>query len=576
MSFEHRPSPARVSHAAAAKLPRWMFLALLIAYIVPGLFARDPWTVEDAAAFGVMWTMAHGGAIEWWLPSVAGEPLPQDGPLPFWIGALMIRTFGGIFGDVVAARLVTVLWFAVATTSLWYATYRLTRRPEAQPVAFAFGGEANPRDYGRMLADISVLLMLATIGIVVRLHETVPATASFALVALLLLALAVSLEDVWKGTIGAAVVLAAIALTRGLLPAGALLVAALVFVLSYGRQRALRAVVVVVVAGGLFALWPLGARSATQQSVLYLDAWWQWNLRQFEGPGVDSVLWFVRNVGWYMWPVWPFALWTLWSWRSFLRRPHVLLPLAMTTMAIVAVLISEQPSDRELIVAVPPLVILGAFSVSTLRRAADNLIDWFSLSLFTLALFAIWFYFGAWNAGRPVRMAESVARLVPGLDPSIPVAATLVAIAASLSWIGLAYWRVQIRPPMQWRGPFLAAGGLAAGWVVFISIYAAPLEYSRSYASTAAVLSDQVKRVAAGSCVQGHHLPTGVRAMLAYHGDIQFSPPFAAPTLCRVAIQRDSQRTPSDDEPLAGNWKVAYEFTRRARYDEVFRIWVRN
>ena len=44
----------------------------------------------------------------------------------------------------------------------------------------------------------------------------------------------------------------------------------------------------------------------------------------------------------------------------------------------------------------------------------------------------------------------------------------------------------------------------------------------------------------------------------------------------RVAIQRDSERTTSDDEPLTGGWKVSYEFTRRARYDEVFRVWVRD
>jgi hypothetical protein len=72
--------------------------------------------------------------------------------------------------------------------------------------------------------------------------------------------------------------------------------------------------------------------------------------------------------------------------------------------------------------------------------------------------------------------------------------------------------------------------------------------------------------------VQGHHLPVGIRAMLAYHGGVNFGSQFAA---CHVAIQRDSQRTASDDEPLRG-WRVAYEFTRRARYDEVFRVWVRD
>ncbi len=574
MSFEHRPSPARVSEAAAAKLPRWMFFCLLVAYIAPGLFARDPWSLEDAAAFGVMWSMARGSAAEWWLPSVAGLSLPEEGPLPFWIGALLIRLFGGALGDVDAARLTTVLWFGIATTSLWYATYRLARRPETQPVAFAFGGEASPRDYGRMLADIAVLLMLATFGIVIRMHETVAETALLAFVSVLLLALAVSLEDPWKGTIGAAAALAAIALTRGWLPAGAMTIATLIFVLSFGPQRALRAIVVIALTAVLFSMWPLAARTATEQAGPYFDAWWAWNARQLEGPNAVSFMWLLRNAGWYTWPVWPFALWTLYSWRSFWRRPHVLLPLLMAVAALAALLLGAEPGDRELVAAVPALVILGAFGVSTLRRAADNTIDWFSLALFTLALIAIWLYFGAWNVGAPPRMAESISRLVPGLEPSAPIVTTIIALAATAAWIVLARWRVNVRPPMLWRGPFLAAGGLAVVWVVIVSMYGAPIDYARSYASTANVLAEQVRRVGGDTCVQAHHLPTGVRAMLAYYGSLRFDTEGSAS--CSVAIHRDSQRSQLDDTPPSGNWKSAYEFTRRARYDEVFRVWVRD
>ncbi len=134
-----------------------------------------------------------------------------------------------MLGAVDAARLASVLWFALATSSLWYATYRLARRSEAQPVALAFGGEASPRDYGRMLADIALLLTLATFGIVVRLHETIAETALFAWVSALLLALTVALDEDWKGTVAAGLVLAAAALTRGWLSAGLLAIAAAVF-----------------------------------------------------------------------------------------------------------------------------------------------------------------------------------------------------------------------------------------------------------------------------------------------------------------------------------------------------------
>jgi 4-amino-4-deoxy-L-arabinose transferase-like glycosyltransferase len=576
MSFEHRPSPARVTEAAAAKLPRWMLFALLVAYIAPGLFGRDPWSLEDASAFGVMWTMANGSVADWWLPAVAGERLPEEGPLPFWVGAVFVRLLGGLFGDVTAARLASVFWFAVATSSVWYATYQLARRTEAQPVALAFGGEANPRDYGRMLADISVLLMLATFGIIGRTHEAVAETALFALVGVLVLALALSLEDLWQGTIGAGLVLGAIALTRGWLPAGALMVASLCFVVAYSRQRLLRAAVVVGLAFFTFSLWPLGARSMVpQESAAFMYQWWNWNAYQLRGPNLEGGLWLLRNSGWYLWPVWPFALWTLYSWRSFLRRPHVLLPTLIAAGALAALLLTRTASDRDLIAAVPPLVVLGSFGVSTLRRAADDTIDWFSMALFSLALTAVWLYFIAWNAGLPPKMAASVARLVPGLEPSVPLGPTLVALLATAAWFVLAGWRIRKRPAMHWRGPFLAAGGLTAVWVVGTSVFSDSIEYKRTYAPTAAVLAEQVRRVADDGCVLAHQLPPGTRAMLAYHGHLTFGRPETSDA-CAVAIHRDSQRTQLDDVGPLGHWRLVYETTRRARYDEVFRVWVRS
>jgi 4-amino-4-deoxy-L-arabinose transferase-like glycosyltransferase len=197
MSFEHRLSPSRVTEAAAGKLSRALLFVLLAIYILPGLFGREPWTPDDAAGFGVAWSMATGSTIDWWLPSIAGEAIPEEGPLPFWLGALFLRWLGPALGDFTAARLVTVFWFAIATWSLWYASYRLARREEAQPVALAFGGEASPRDYGRMLADVSVLLLAATFGVLGRLHESGAEPVLLALVCVLLFGLAYSLDDPW-------------------------------------------------------------------------------------------------------------------------------------------------------------------------------------------------------------------------------------------------------------------------------------------------------------------------------------------------------------------------------------------
>lgn len=579
MSFELRPSPSRVTEAGAGKLSRWLLLLLLALYIVPGLFGRAPWSSEDQSAFGVAWTMANGSSLQWWLPAVAGEPLPEEGPLPFWIAALFIRVFGPWLGAIDAARLVTVFWFAIGTWSLWYATYRLARRDEAQPVALAFGGEAAPRDYGRMLADIALLLLIATVGVLVRLHETGAEPALLALTCVLLFALAYSLDDPWKGAVAAGLAIACAALTRGWLPAGALLAAALACSAAFGPSRPARCALIVVLGIGVFSLWPIGASLAhPADAQAYLAQWWHWNAASLRGPGTDMVRenlgWLARNVGWFAWPLWAFAAWTLYAWRHFYRQPHIALPLVLTAAGVVALLFASSPGDREFLLAVPGMVVLGVFGVASLKRAAEDAIDWFSLALFSFALLAVWLYFLAWNAGTPPKMAASITRLVPDFAPTITFVPTAIALVVSVAWGALVIWRVRVRPPMLWTGPFLAAAGMSLLWITAVSLFSPAIDHVRSYENLAEVLARQVER-AGGGCVRTLNVPTGTRAMLAHHGGIDFAAPDREQR-CTIVLQRDSQRSRLDDVPPSGAWTRTYEVTRRARHDESFRIWVKS
>ena len=122
MNFDRdRPTPSRLSAEAAVALPRLALLMLLAVFALPGVIGRDLWP-EDASAFGRMWTMAHGTAADWWFPNVAGLATPQDGPFPFWLGAVAIRTLGRWLGEPEASRLSALAWFSVAALSMWGAT----------------------------------------------------------------------------------------------------------------------------------------------------------------------------------------------------------------------------------------------------------------------------------------------------------------------------------------------------------------------------------------------------------------------------------------------------------------------
>ena len=83
------PNPALVTQRAAQRLPRVALLLFCAAYVLPGVFGRDPWKSADITAFGYMAGIAQG-RTGWLAPTVGG--LPADAALlPYWLGAAFIK-----------------------------------------------------------------------------------------------------------------------------------------------------------------------------------------------------------------------------------------------------------------------------------------------------------------------------------------------------------------------------------------------------------------------------------------------------------------------------------------------------
>jgi len=89
----------------------------------------------------------------------------------------------------------------------------LANTPGAQPVAFAFGGEAQPADYARALADAAVLALIACLGLAQLAHETTADAIRLASTALLFFATAALPCQMRAGTIAAAIGLLGLALS---------------------------------------------------------------------------------------------------------------------------------------------------------------------------------------------------------------------------------------------------------------------------------------------------------------------------------------------------------------------------
>ena len=82
-----------------------------------------------------------------------------------------------------------------------------------------------------------------------------------------------------------------------------------------------------------------------------------WSPARLEGMG-KALLWFA-------WPVWPMALWTLVRWRNHWAHRHIAVPASGAGLFLLS-FVGMGGSDRVLMLAMPGICILAAFSLPTL------------------------------------------------------------------------------------------------------------------------------------------------------------------------------------------------------------------
>jgi len=539
----NKPSPAIIAQSAVRRLPRLALLLFCVAYILPGFLGRSPWKNADIAAFGTMRELAAGNT-SWLHPQLLGQAGEFEALAPYWLGALAIKAFP-FFDPALAVRIPFGLLLALTLLATWYAVYYLARSPQAQPVAFAFGGEASPVDYARAIADAGLLALVASLGLAQLSHETTPALAQLGFMTLVFYAMAASAyRSAYKllgPALGLGIGLAGLALSGA--PTVAALLGAGSTLLALGSTQNTRPEKTqphawrwVLLAGTLTLA--VGALSWG------LDLW-RWRI---EIPGLDSSAgrkeWrsLTRLMIWFTWPAWPLAAWTLWRWRRQLTSRHVALPLWFAAVALGAT-VTTTASDRSLLLSLPPLAALAAFALPTLQRSVASLIDWFTLLFFTGCASIIWIIWIAMQTGMPKQPAANVAKLAPGFEPSFSWLAFLAAVGATLAWAWLVKWRAGRQRTDVWKSMVLPAGGATLCWLLLMTLWLPLLDYARSYAP----LSRQVAaRVNADACVEVHGLNSAQVAAFQYHGQLQLRQAGAKAACPYLVVDADAQATLSE------------------------------
>ncbi len=563
----NQTTPAIVAQGSVRRFPRAALLLFCIAYVLPGFLGREPWKSADMAAFGYMAELARG-ATDWFSPQLTGLPPEVDALLPYWLGAWAMQLAPAWIAPDFAARIPFVLLLTLTLFATWYGIYYLARNPEAQPVAFAFGGEALPPDYARAMADGGLLAFIACLGLAQLSHETTPALAQLCFTALTFFAFAALPYRTVTPAISGVVGLVGLALSGAPAMAALFGTGSAIIHLADRSPEPGRILHKAFWAGGIAILTGLVALLA-----LSLDLW-RWRI---ELPEASWTEW--RSLGrlllWFTWPAWPLALWTLWRWRYQLVRGgtpsrHLALPLWFAGIAITATLTTAS-ADRSLLLALPALAALAAFALPTLGRSVAALIDWFTLIFFTACASVIWVVWIAMQTGVPKQPAANVARLVPGFEHSFSFAPFLIAVSATLAWAWLVKWRAGRHRAAIWKSLILPAGGAALCWLLLMTLWLPLLDFARSYAP---LVRRALLVLPPSACVEEQGLSRGQIAAFQFHGNLVLKPMGAQPNCPWLIVDKDAVNTLPAPIDLK-QWTLHSELRRPSDRDEDLLIYKR-
>lgn len=530
------PSPALVTQSAVRRLPRWALVLFSVLYVLPGFIGRESWKVHDGAGFGVMLSLAKGDS-NWLTPTVFGQLPDTLALLPYWLGALSIQ-FLGIFDAEFAARIPFAMVLGLTMASVWYSVYQLAHLPMAQPVVFAFGGQAKRSDYARAMADAGLLMLLACLGLARMGHETTADLASLGFMALMLWSasawIAPKHPKRWRAVIAWPIAVMGLALSGQSLLACVMAASVGLCLMVHSKLAlprsvepdfgAYNAATSAPVSGTWLTLAPMlvALSVAVVAIAVHVQLPDYGNAYQYAWLAEPSLGWFrwLKLLSWFVWPAGPLALWALWRWRAHWRSAHVWLPLWFSIVTVTAAMASSSP-ERSILLTLPSLAVLASFALPTLKRRANALIDWFALLFFTGAAIIVWVVWLAMHTGFPAQPAANVMRLAPGFEPQFSAIPTVIALLTTGIWFQLIRWRTRSVVPALWKGLVLSAGGTTMCWLLLMTLWMPLLDHGLSFGN----VSRTIGRVLdTNSCVRTLGLSQDQLSSLRYHGGLQVKP----------------------------------------------------
>ena len=364
-----------------------LFVIICLAWTLPGLIGHDPWKPEEAIAFGAVYNLLSGG--DWLVSNIAGVPYFKSTPFFAWFGALFATLFSPLLSLHDAARLASGMF--VAFTMLFTAL-------------------AAQRLLDERAGRISVLILIGSLGLLLRAHEITPQLAVFAGMSIahygLIRMRNEASDEARKGGIFFGIGCGLTGMAGGILPAFLLFMIPLLLrkwrgdYRTPGSLQAQGLALLITIPCAFF--WPtlLLIRSDFPPSAWIAAAT---GIHALTDEGRPFELhYFLRILPWYALPAMPIAMWAWWRERKHLKeRFELALPLVSFLILFIGFSLFREARDDMALPLLLPLALAAAQGLDRLPRGLASFVDWFGMVTFFLVATMLWTGWTAARSGSP-------------------------------------------------------------------------------------------------------------------------------------------------------------------------------
>lgn len=573
-----------------AQLSQKTLWAILIIYLLPGLFGRAPWSPDDALGFAQAYHFLNTPFTQWASSGIVDQPFAQDGLLSAWLAAAFgfIGQSIGVPNSVIddCMRLSNLFWLALISWSVWQTTYRMALRPELQPEN-PFGNAPTRNDYARSVADASVLCLLGTLGLLLRSHFQVSELAELAGLSIMLMAAVRSFDrPIGAGWhLGLGILIAFFA--RGwahLLP---FLIALLLATITHPslrfniKKRIARAGLMSISFLLLWVFWLF----TQPDGQTWLSSWQQWNLNRYTVLNPDKSVSFeaisilLKTSAWFLWPILPLSIWTIWNYRKALGEPSLRIPVFAAAGGFLILILTNPSKEANYFPLIAPLSVLAAIGLSTMKRSLVGLIDWFALLCFSFLAVIVWLGWSAAIFSWPTKIANNLEKLSPGYQASSPGFELFIALLATTAWLLLIIWRSR-RPKGQhralWRPMILSCGGVTLIWCLLMTLWLPRIDYAKSFNLVSQRLATNIKTPS--TCITYYKVGLTQISLLNYHSKLTFKAGSPGSHECQYLLIEDSLKTNLEkkrDILKNNDWQTLWTGNRNSDRHERFILFQR-